>query len=226
MIRDIFPNVIVLHQDDFYRPEDQLPSRAGLLDWDCAAAIDVPGFVKALRYIKRTGRSPPELVSKEDSNDIGESGVKPQTIDELKKAAVSWETSLPASDQQRRICVVDGFLLFGQSVSNVRECFDTKIMLRASYEKAKKRREARSGYATIEGFWEDPPGYVDKVVWPSYVEEHAFIFEGGDVDGEVDETVAKELGIDVCPGKGEWDVEHTLQWLVSRVKTALAQGGL
>ncbi|THV63449.1 hypothetical protein D6D27_10612, partial [Aureobasidium pullulans] len=25
----------------------------------------------------------------------------------------------------------------------------------------KQRREARSGYVTLEGFWEDPPGYVD-----------------------------------------------------------------
>jgi hypothetical protein len=28
------------------------------------------------------------------------------------------------------------------------------------------RREARTGYTTIEGWWADPPGYVDKIVWP------------------------------------------------------------
>jgi nicotinamide/nicotinate riboside kinase len=48
--------------------------------------------------------------------------------------------------------------LFSEDMKDIRSLFDTKLFLRTSYETAKKRREARSGYVTIEGFWEDPPG--------------------------------------------------------------------
>lgn len=55
---------------------------------------------------------------------------------------------------------------------------------------------------TLEGFWEDPEGYVDEVVWPNYIAEHKWMFEGGDVDdGEVAERVQEEE-ILVAPGRG------------------------
>ena len=30
--------------------------------------------------------------------------------------------------------------------------------------------------------WRDPPGYWEDIVWPAYVEAHAELFEGGDVE--------------------------------------------
>lgn len=30
--------------------------------------------------------------------------------------------------------------------------------------------------------WRDPPGYWEDIVWPAYVEAHAALFEGGDVE--------------------------------------------
>ena len=123
--------------------------------------------------------------------------------------------------RSRTLVIVDGFLLLGTSVPTLRASFDIRLLLRATYAKAKARRERRSGYVTLEGFWEDPPGYVDNVVWPGYVEEHAFLFTGGDVEGEVDEGVARGLGVDVCPGKGEWGVEDCLGWVVGRVMKGL-----
>jgi len=83
-----------------------------------------------------------------------------------------------------------------------------------SYAKAKARREARSGYVTLEGFWEDPPGYVDKIVWPNYVEDHAFMFEGGDVEGLLKESIATEWGIRVPEGGLDVDMITTLRWMV------------
>ena len=62
-----------------------------------------------------------------------------------------------------RICIVDGFLLFSEDMSGVRELFDAKMLLRADFATVKRRREARKGYVTLEGFWEDPKGYVDEV---------------------------------------------------------------
>lgn len=36
----------------------RLPSKDGLLDWDCAEAIDVPAMADALTYIRQHGAFP------------------------------------------------------------------------------------------------------------------------------------------------------------------------
>ena len=67
---------------------------------------------------------------------------------------------------------------------------------------------------TLEGFWEDPPGYVDKIVWPNYVADHEWMFEGGDVEGVFKGNVLEETGI-LCPEGGlDVDLESTLKWAV------------
>lgn len=92
---------------------------------------------------------------------------------------------------------------------------DLKIFLRASYERAKARREARDGYVTLEGFWADPPGYVDKVVWPNYVKEHAWMFEGGDVEGKFKPEELEAHKIKVPAGEPlDGEMTETLEWLV------------
>jgi len=91
---------------------------------------------------------------------------------------------------------------------------DIKLFLRVSHAKAKARREARSGYVTLEGFWADPPGYVDKIVWPNYVEDHAWMFENGDVEGELKEKVVREWDIRSHEGGVDVDMTTTLQWAV------------
>ena len=91
---------------------------------------------------------------------------------------------------------------------------DIKLFLRVSYAKAKARREARSGYVTLEGFWEDPPGYVDKIVWPNYIEDHKFMFEDGDVEGQLKDEVVKEWGIRYLKEGLDVDMATTLRWAV------------
>jgi nicotinamide/nicotinate riboside kinase len=131
------------------------------------------------------------------------------------------EEAGPSNQSPAQVVVVDGFLLFGRSVSQVRSAFDLRLLLRARYTDAKVRRERRSGYVTLEGFWEDPPGYVDDVVWPGYIEEHAFLFKSGDVDGEVDQRVAEELGIHICPGQGDMDMPEMLEWVLRQLRETL-----
>lgn len=95
---------------------------------------------------------------------------------------------------------------------------DLKLFVRASYAKAKARREARDGYVTIEGFWTDPPGYVDKIVWPNYVEEHAWMFEGGDVEGMFKADALHQEGIKAFEGANvDSDMEEVLGWMVNVV---------
>ena len=66
---------------------------------------------------------------------------------------------------------------------------------------------------TLEGFWEDPPGYVDKIVWPNYVEDHAWMFEGGNVEGGFREGVLGDNGIQCLEGVDN-EMEKTLEWVV------------
>ena len=76
---------------------------------------------------------------------------------------------------------------------------------------------------TLEGFWEDPEGYVDEVVWPNYVREHKWMFENGDVDqgGLVDE-VQKEKVL-VAPGKGEQSMADILRWSVETIEIQISR---
>jgi nicotinamide/nicotinate riboside kinase len=100
----------------------------------------------------------------------------------------------------------------------VKPHIDVKLFLRASYEKAKARREARDGYVTLEGFWADPPGYVDMIVWPNYVEEHAWMFEGGDVEGQYKTEVLRNEGIKVPEGNDvDMDMTYVLEWTVDTI---------
>lgn len=105
---------------------------------------------------------------------------------------------------------------------------DIKFFLQVSRARATQRREARDGYVTIEGFWKDPPGYVDKIVWPNYVEAHRWMFVDGDVEGgKLDWEVLREKGVVAQKPKdgnvsgSDYDFEETLEWAVEEVMRTL-----
>lgn len=211
----------------------------GVHDWDSPESLSISDMVTTLNYIQQNGTFPvslgllilaillthyaqPGFDSKEDRNDIGPCPVAPSTIAALKSKVAQWALPgqpghgiLDSSDNPLRMCILDGFLLYAPSMSTIQPHMDIKFFLRVSYERAKARREARSGYATIEGFWEDPPGYVDKIVWPNYVHEHSWMFADGNVEGRLKEKVLKEWNIYCQSDKGvDVDMETTLKWTV------------
>ena len=215
LLRDLFPpqHLTIVHLDDFYLTDAQIPVKNGVQDWDCLESLDLESLKKALLHIKTHGRSPDWLVSKEDQNSVGAHGVSDRVVNELRREVQALLEQNPAW-KERRICIVDGFLLFSEEMREVRELFDVRLFLRTSYETAKQRREARSGYVTLEGFWQDPPGYVDNIVWPNYVKDHEFLFEDGDVDAELDDDVLEKTGIWGMPREAEGDMEVCLRWAV------------
>lgn len=162
----------------------------------------------------------PTLDSKEDKNSVGKCPVPDATVHSLKAKVSSLlagqeDHPLTRPAQPLRLCLLDGFLLYSPSMSPIHTLLDIRLFLRTTYAKAKARREARDGYVTIEGFWADPPGYVDKIVWPNYVEEHAFMFEGGDVEGSYRFDVLEREGIQVQKDAGiDGDMGKTLEWAV------------
>ncbi|KAI8934556.1 hypothetical protein NX059_008255 [Plenodomus lindquistii] len=222
LLRDIFPSskLFLLHLDDFYLTDAEIPVKEGIQDWDCIESLDLPGLVRALQGIKQDGTSPDWLMSKEDQNNVGEHRVPETEIKRLRTLVNSWLQDNPAWEH-RRICIVDGFLLFSEDMRHIRSMFDLRLFLRTSYATAKKRRDARSGYVTLEGFWEDPPGYVDKIVWPNYVKDHSFLFSGGNVEGPLDAEVCNKVGIHGMPQDAEENMAKCLAWAVNILKDVL-----
>lgn len=78
-----------------------------------------------------------------------------------------------------------------------------------------------------QNFWTDPPGYVDDIVWPRYVRDHAWLLNGGegseeekrDIVERVGEgvDVREDVGVRVAPGKGAVGMEVVLRWAVEEV---------
>lgn len=219
LLRDIFPDTFILHEDDFYKTDKEIPYKGDVQDWDCLESINLPELEQALDFIKSNGNLPPTLESKEDSNSVGESGVDKARVAELKEQAHAND-----SNQKRLpIAIIDGFLLFSDDMKAIRELFDVKLFLRTDYKTAKSRREARSGYVTLEGFWEDPPGYVDNIVWPNYVKDHAFLFHDGDVEGQLREDVSQKLDIKAMPKDAQGNMTACLEWAYEMVSGCLSK---
>lgn len=110
----------------------------------------------ALRELKRTGVVLDGLDSFEDlvQFDKGSGGVEEGVVEGCRGRVVS---ELGFGDGEAGdgggggLVLVEGFLMFVEE--RVMEVLDIKIFLRGRYEISKRRREGRSGYNTIEGFF-------------------------------------------------------------------------
>lgn len=188
----------------------------------------------------------PFVDSKEDQNSVGPCPASEATIAAMRKKVAAWlQPGRPGhaifgnntnTNKPPRVCLLDGFLLYAPPrFDRVMALLDVKLFLQVGRERATRRRAARDGYVTLEGFWRDPPGYVDEVVWPNYVAAHRWMFADGDVDaGRLAWDVLAERGIlaqkkkeSTQHGEAEeggvvdWDFEETFEWVVDSVLTSL-----
>ncbi|CAI7663425.1 unnamed protein product [Penicillium viridicatum] len=280
-------NTFIIHEDDFYFPDDKIPytttaSGEKIQDWDTASAIDIPFLSQALHYVRENGTLPPRLRSKEDQNDTTDSGVSDEIVQELRdivRSRLQNEAGEKNTEKSPTIAFLEGFLLFappGQEqhvLRSVHDAIHLPLFLPAAYELVKARREGRSGYVTVgsapeppvrstedgadggdggdsgdgktgteidleaeddrppQNFWVDPPGYVDDVVWPRYVTDHAWLLiaEDGDEDKEGSQNMAEaelvrrigdgtrartDVGVEVAPGRGSAGMDVVLRWAV------------
>lgn len=92
-----------------------------------------------------------------------------------------------------RLILVDGFMLFHDP--DIIELFDLRIFVKCSKQTLKDRRFKRSGYQTAESFWLDPPNYFDDVVYPAYSSSHAYLFQNGNVESELDPVKQHKFNI-------------------------------
>ncbi|EED24433.1 conserved hypothetical protein [Talaromyces stipitatus ATCC 10500] len=300
LLRPIFAvddkiRTFIVHEDDFYRPDDQIPvvrTKKGDLvqDWDTIGAIDVDFLSSALAYVREHGTLPPRLRSKEDQNEAKDPGVAQDLIQKIAEEVNRRLKQTLLKDEAKgnvTIAFLEGFLLFappasenpGHVLRHVHDNIHLHIFLSAPYDTVKSRREARSGYVTIgpaptpaaerenseekdniphkgpsstvdlekeddsepQSFWTDPPGYVDDIVWPRYVQDHAWLLaaEDDEMGGQSladryaasprktdDEllrlagqavNIRSDAGVVVAPGKGEKPMSEILRWAVDEI---------
>ncbi|OAP59679.1 hypothetical protein AYL99_06977 [Fonsecaea erecta] len=168
-------------------------------------------------------------------------------IDELVRKRDSKGTE-SGTGKEIRIYIVEGFLLYPQPSSSSTSASSTSsdyphsaaglhhlhhlthtllhplLFLPSTRTQTLTRRAARSGYVTLEGFWVDPPGYVEDLVWPNYMRYHGWMYKDGNVDGDVfDEDSCEREGVQVCPGAGGWNMKQVLDWGVQRVEDVIKE---
>lgn len=135
-----------------------------LANWDCPESVDFEEFSRFITYVKtHRGQFPPNFKSNEESNvHDGSKLISVEASAQLKQILKPFLTN-----EDVVFVFVDGFMLYWDE--QVSQQLDCKISFTGSYATLKSRREKRQGYHTLEGYWVDPPGYFDKIVWPEYL---------------------------------------------------------
>ena len=240
----------ILHQDDYYLTDTAIPvvttskecpsglGEREVQDWDCVGSLDLGLMQRVLRSVK-DGKGVPEGVgSKEDENEVGPSSIKEGVFGGIKEEVGRWVRALGVGEV--KVWLVEGFLLYvdpesgdegRKRLKGLGALSDGRLWVNATRTEAIERRGRRKGYVTLEGFWADPEGYVEDVVWPGFVREHAWMEGGGGgervLEGgwetkekvEVDEGVVGREGIVVGPQGG--DMGQTVEWAVGVIKVVI-----
>ncbi|KAF0561873.1 P-loop containing nucleoside triphosphate hydrolase protein [Gigaspora margarita] len=197
----ILPNSTLFYQDDFFKLQDDLPFDpiTKYENWDCPDAINFPLFLSTLKNLHQVGKLPTTFVSNEVNNIYKD--IERDELDELvKRLSLRFNevlsTSVGCDDKNIEwyFVLVDGFLLYYDS--EVIKELDVKFFVKADREIIKKRRKERTSYITVEGYFEDPPDYFDKIVWPNYIKFHKHLSineqSSGLIDGEKNDLVVIE----------------------------------
>ncbi|KAJ8372911.1 hypothetical protein AAFF_G00275610 [Aldrovandia affinis] len=138
------PNCCVVHQDDFFKPQDQIElGEDGFRQWDVIAALDMEAMVSTVRA---WAENPVKFAL---SHGVRTSpmadGVDPES--------------------QTHILIVEGFLLY--NYKPLADVYDKCYYITVPYEECKRRRGTRQ--YTVP----DPPGLFDGHVWPMYLRHRA-----------------------------------------------------
>ncbi|RPB28075.1 P-loop containing nucleoside triphosphate hydrolase protein [Terfezia boudieri ATCC MYA-4762] len=243
----------ILHQDDFYFPETEIPIKCvpkedtpgeyeEQRDWDCPEAIDFGKLKCCLKKFRDEGCAGPEdharildelgIKAIEAENSVGPERVSQGEVNEIRGRILDeLENSTELGNSARRvhILILEGFLLYFNETPHTKELspllslLDARLLLHTTLTHAVSRRKNRMTYVTVEGFFEDPPGYIENVVWPNYVNYHRHLFVDGDVEkGELSDWAQTVAGIKRQEREG-MEMRELVEWGAKVIVQALGQ---
>lgn len=200
-------NCRILHQDDFYVPDDQIPIDPNTKEqnWDHPDAIDFVKFKTHIQAIKNGQQLPDKVDTLEPDINLK---LTETEIENLKQ-------SISKISDDVTIVLVDGFMLFHDP--ELASLFDLKLFYYASHECLKTRRSKRKGYSTVAGFWVDPPNYFDDYVWPAYEKFHKHLFINEDVNAGLNDYATQTLKLLGFKNDDTTQVFVMVKWSIDKI---------